>query len=392
MPHTASPAAAADDDAMFAGLTVLDLSQGIAGPYCGLLLRQQGARVIKVEPPVVGDWGRQMGRVRDGQSAIAIAYNAGKESVVLDTRTDAGRAALQRLAEAADVIIQNYRPGVAERMGVGYEALAARKPALVYVSVSGYGRRGPLAALPAVDTTMQAYCGLMHTNRDAAGKPRRVGFFVVDLSTGLYAAQHASAALYKAARSGKGRHVQVSLLEAGAALQSYLVLDQAMFPQAELAAANAPTGLFEAADGPFYMSMLNDAMFVRLATLFGFDDWLADADLHTSAGRLPRAAALCARLAAAVATQPLAHWEAVFTEHDILFARVGRPQDLPAREQCVQAGVFGSVGQAGLGSLPWANLPGLAGATGPSGAAPLLGEHTAAVLAEFGLELPDGGR
>ncbi len=173
-----TPAIAAEDEAMLAGLTVLDLSQGIAGPYCGLILRQQGARVIKVEPPS-GDWGRQMGRAREGQTAIAIAYNAGKESVVLDTRTEAGKAALRKLAEQADVIIQNYRPGVAERMGVGYEALAARNPALVYVSITGYGQDGPLAGLPAVDTTIQAFSGLMHVNRDAAGsRVVSVSFFL----------------------------------------------------------------------------------------------------------------------------------------------------------------------------------------------------------------------
>ncbi|WP_432260078.1 CaiB/BaiF CoA transferase family protein [Cupriavidus sp. TMH.W2] len=377
-------AQAASDDAMFDGLTVLDLSQGIAGPYCGLILRQQGARVIKAEPPA-GDWARQMGRARAGQTAISIAYNAGKESVVLDARTESGRKAMRALAERADVVIQNFRPGVAERMGLGYQELAARNPALVYVSISGYGRTGPMAAMPAVDTTMQAFSGLMHINRDSAGQPRRIGFFLVDLSTGLYAAQSASAALYKAARSGTGRHVQVSLLEASAALQSYLVLDDAMFPDAELAAANAPTGMFEASDGPLYLSMLNDAMFIRLATLLGFDDWLADAGLRSSAGRLPRAAELSRRVAAALRTHPLAHWEAIFTEHDVLFARIGHPRDLRGSTQCMEAGVFAQVMQAGLGELPWANLPGQASAARPLGVAPLLGEHTDAVLAEFGI-------
>lgn len=379
--------AALDDtmgDAMFDGLTVLDLSQGIAGPYCGLILRQQGARVIKVEPPG-GDWSRQMGRIRAGQTAIAVACNAGKESVVLDARSADGRAAIVRLAQRADVVIQNFRPGVAERMGVGYEALAAHNPALVYVSISGYGHAGPLANRPAVDTTMQAYSGLMHLNRDASGQPRRIAFFMVDLATGLYASQQASAALYKAARSGRGRHVRLSLLEASAALQSYLMVDDAMFPEAELAAANAPTGLFEAADGALYLSMLNDAMFMRLATLLGFDDWLADTTLHTSAGRLPRAAELGRRVARALAAQPLAHWEALLTEHDVLFARVGHARDLLESAQCAQAGVFGRLPLAGIGEVPWVNLPGMAGRAGPVGRAPGLGEHTGVVLGEFGI-------
>ncbi|AEI82322.1 acyl-CoA transferase/carnitine dehydratase (plasmid) [Cupriavidus necator N-1] len=374
----------ASDEPMLDGLTVLDLSQGIAGPYCGMILRQQGARVIKVEPPG-GDWSRQMGRIRAGQTAIAVACNAGKESVLLDARTESGRAAVRKLAERADVVIQNFRPGVAERMGVGYDALSARNPALVYVSISGYGHEGPMAALPAVDTTMQAFTGLMHLNRDGAGQPRRIPFFLLDLSAGVYGAQHACAALFKVARSGKGRHVRLSLLETSAALQSYLMVDDAMFPDAELAAANAPTGVFAAADGMLYVSMLNDAMFTRLARLLGCDDWLADAELHTSAGRLPRAAELNRRVAQALATQPLAHWEALLTEHDVLFARVTAARDLVRNTQCTQAGVFGRLPLAEIGKVPWANLPGMAGTAQPAGEPPLLGQHTKSVLAEFGI-------
>lgn len=367
---------------MLDGLTVLDLSQGIAGPYCAYLLRQQGARVIKVEPPS-GDWGRQMGRVRDGQSAISIAYNVGKESVVLDTRSDEGRRGLQAIARGADLVVQNFRPGVVDRMGVGYEALARHNPALVYVSISGFGASGPLVRRPALDTTMQALGGLMHTNRDAAGHPRRIGFFLVDLSTGLYAAQNACAALYRSARTGRGRHIELSLLETSAALQSYLVLDEAMFPGDELAAFNAPTGLFPAADGLIYISMLDDAMFLRLARVLGRGDWAADASLHTSAGRLPRAAELNQALAALVATRTVGEWETLLLQADILFGRVQQPRDLRTMPQAQHVGLFGQLEQPGFGGLPVANLPGQAGAAAPQGQAPALGEHTDAVLREF---------
>lgn len=371
------------EDLPLHGLLVLDLSQGIAGPHCGLLLRQQGARVIKIEPPE-GDWSRQMGRARDGQTAISIAYNVGKESVVLDIRTPVGKTALLALARKADVVVQNYRPGVVERMGVGYDELAAQLPGLVYVSISGHGATGPDARLPALDTTMQAASGLMHANRDAAGLPRRIGIFLVDLCTGLYAAQNTMAALLQAARSGRGRHVRVSMLETAAALQSYLVLDDALFPQGESGAFNVPTGLFEASDGRIYISMLNDAMFERLSTALGFDDWLADPTLRTSAGRIQRAQELNGRLGRAVAQHTVAHWESLLLARDVLFARVNRPGDLRHAPQAMHAGIFGVLPQAGLGDLPWPNVPGAAG-VGPLGTAPLLGEHTAAVLAEFGL-------
>jgi CoA:oxalate CoA-transferase len=371
-------------EALLAGLTVLDMSQGIAGPYCGLLLRQQGARVIKVEPPS-GDWSRHMGRALHGQTAIAIACNAGKESIVLDTRTGSGRGALHALARRADVVIQNFRPGVAARLGAGHAELAALNPRQVYVSISGYGSDGPLASLPVLDTNMQAVGGLMHTNRDPSGQPRRIGFFVVDLSTALYAAQCATAALYRAAVSGRGGHVEVSMLQVSAALQSYIVIDDAMFPQEEATAFNAPTGLFQAADGLLYVSMLDDAMFERLARLLGCEDWLADAGLRTSAGRIPRAAELNRRLAQRIAGDTLAQWEARLRSADVLFGRVQHPRALRAHPQALHSGLFTELSQPGLGPLPWSRLPGQSVADPAALQAPTLGQHTDPVLKEFGL-------
>src|SRR5690606_9228373 len=150
----------------FSGLRVLDISQGIAGPYCAQILWQQGAEVIKVEPPQ-GDWGRHVGVARGGHSALSISYNAGKQGICIDARQPAGKKLLRRLALQADVIVQNFRPGVAERLGVGYDALAADKPDLVYVSISGYGMDGPYAQAPASDSVMQADTGLMFANQDA---------------------------------------------------------------------------------------------------------------------------------------------------------------------------------------------------------------------------------
>lgn len=373
-----------NDDALLAGLTVLDLSQGIAGPYCGLLLRQQGARVIKVEPPH-GDWSRQMGRARQGQTAISIACNLGKEGLVLDTRQPEGRQALAKLAARADVVIQNFRPGVAARMGADPVALAAQRPRQVYVSITGYGPDGPMAGVPALDTTVQAVSGLMHLNRDANGTPRRIGLVLVDLSTGLYAAQAALAALYKAALSGRGRHVQVSMLEVAASLQAYQLVDDAMFPGEALAMFNAPTGVFQAADGALYLAMLDDAMFLRLARALGFEDWAADTALHSSAGRMPRAAELSQRLAALLVTQPLAHWEAVLQAADIVFGRVASTQALRSHPQALHLGLFRPLDQPGLPGLDWPTLPARSVHDDAALHAPVLGEHTERLRREFGL-------
>lgn len=372
---SADPGLMQDDDLPLSGLCVLDLSQGIAGPYCGLVLRQQGAQVIKVEPPQ-GDWSRHMGRSRDGLSAIFMACNAGKQGVCIDAATPEGRAQLQCLVNRADVIVQNYRPGVAERMGVGWDALSQRKPSLVYVSISGWGRTGPMAHMPALDTTMQAASGMMHANCGVDGKPRRVGLYVIDYATGLYAAQATLAAVLRQARTGRGRHVEVAMLQAAAAMQNYLTIDAAMFPGQGDVAFNAPTGLFDTQDGRhIYVSMLNDAMFLRLAQALDMADWIADTSLHASSGRRYHAAELNQALGARMAQGTLAHWTELLKRHDVLFAPARRPDELTEDPQVQHLKIFAGHAVPGLGLVPLAGLPGATTGAQTLEPAPHLGEH-----------------
>jgi CoA:oxalate CoA-transferase len=370
------------------GLLVVDLSQGVAGPYCTLMLRQQGARVIKVEQPQ-GDWSRGMGRARDGQTGLHLAVNAGKESVVLDSRTPHGQAALQALVARADVVVQAFRPGVAARMGVGHEAVAAVNPRVVYVSISGFGDTGPWSALPGLDTNVQAMSGLMHLNRDATGEPRKIGLLLLDLATAAYAANATLAALIRAGRTGRGSHVELSLLQVAAALQNYVVLEESMFAAQPPAPLNAPLGLYAAADGHLYVSTMDDAMFQRLATALGCTDWTEDEQLRTVAGRIPRSAELIARVASRIATEPVAHWEKVLTDHDVVHGRVRRPEELVTEPHAEHMGLFTTLDQPAVGPLPWAGLPGGGPFQPAPGPAPRLGEHTAAILAE--LELAGNG-
>ena len=202
----------------YTGLRVLDISQGIAGPYCAHILWQQGADVIKVEPPA-GDWIRHVGVTKGGHSAYGIQHSAGKKALALDARTEEGKNILFDMAMQADVIVQNFRPGVAQRLGVGYETLSSLKPDLVYVSISGYGPDGPYADAPATDSVMQSDSGLMFSNQDEHGTPRRIGLLAADVMTGLYAAQGAATALYQRLARKQGTHVEVSLFEACASFQ-----------------------------------------------------------------------------------------------------------------------------------------------------------------------------
>ena len=172
----------------FDGLRVLDVSQGIAGPYCAHLLWQQGADVVKVEPPA-GDWARPLGVVSGDLSSVVIAFNGGKRAICVDGAKAEGRGVIARLAADADVIVQNFRPGVAAKLGLDPAAMCASRPDLVYVSISGYGPDGPYADAPATDSVIQADAGLMFANRAADGAPRKIGLFLADMNSGLYAAQ-----------------------------------------------------------------------------------------------------------------------------------------------------------------------------------------------------------
>jgi CoA:oxalate CoA-transferase len=380
-----------EDDALsLAGLRVLDLSQGIAGPYCGLILRQQGADVIKVEPPQ-GDWSRGMGRQKEGMSAIFAACNAGKQGVCLDTRTEQGRLALQALAQSADIVIQNYRPGVAQRMGAGWEQLSQQKPSLVYVSISGWGGTGPMAHVPTLDTTMQAASGMMAANKGVDGKPHRIGLYLIDYATGLYAAQGVMAALLRKSISGRGKHVQVAMLQTAAALQSYLVLDAGMFAGQSSAVFNAPTGLFDTQDKQqIYISMLNDAMFLRLAHALAQESWMHDTELHHSGGRLSRVDALTETLRAAIAQQPLAYWVRVLADSDVLFAPLRTAAQLPSDSQAQHLGIYQEHPLDGFPSQSFPVLPGEGAASAQLSPAPQLGQHTQKILAEMQLSHDSG--
>jgi hypothetical protein len=155
-------------DAPFAGLKVVDLSQGVAGPYCGMLLAQHGADVIKVEPTGEGDWSRTLGRRYGGHTAYSIPTNLGKRSIALDLKSDEGKDVLWRLIGGADVLLEGFRPGVLDRLGFGYAAVAKREPRILYLSVSGFGQTGPLAGRPAMDPVLQAFTGLMMDNKGEA--------------------------------------------------------------------------------------------------------------------------------------------------------------------------------------------------------------------------------
>ena len=366
----------------YAGIRVLDISQGIAGPYCAHILWQQGAHVIKVEPPS-GDWIRFIGAAKGDLSAHAIQFNAGKQALALDARTEAGKKILLQLALQADVIVQNFRPGVADRLGVGYAALSKIKPDLVYVSVSGYGQDGPYADAPATDSVMQADSGLMFSNQDEHGVPRRIGLLAADVTTGLYASQGAATALYQRLAHQRGTHVQVSLFEACAALQGACFIEQAIAGKRPFGAVSAPNAVFATADGTISVVTVNTEHFHRVSKAFGHEEWITDPRYVENAIRFENRATLHADMAQMLKQHTTAHWVALFQKHDVLHAQVRNYTEVLEHPQAVHLSLAQQLEQAGVGTLPYIGLPSHP-LHRPVTSAPRVGEHSIEVLTQAG--------
>jgi len=378
---------ATEDGAFYKGLRVLDVAQGFAGPYCGSLLAAQGADVVKVEPPG-GDWARRTGRQIGNNTAFGLVPNLNKRGVCIDATTKAGRDVLRRLALAADVVIQNFRPGVPERLGIGERQLRPAAPDLVYVSISGFGEDGPWAGRPATDTILQGFAGLMTLNRDSAGTPRRVDFSLIDVAAGVYAAQRAGAALYRRATGGGGAHIRLSLLEVATALQAAPLLDQALV---EAGAGGSqqplgvPLGMFATADGYVNLSCISDRMFAGICRAIGRIDWLEDPRFAAAKGRLAHAAEITAGVVAALRVQPTASWVEAFAREDVLCGPVQDHAALLSDPQARAARLFGRLSLPGLSAtVPVACLPGEVRDDTSFHRVPELGEHTTEVLREHG--------
>jgi crotonobetainyl-CoA:carnitine CoA-transferase CaiB-like acyl-CoA transferase len=366
----------------YSGLKVLDLSQGIAGPYCAEILLQNGAIVTKVEPPS-GDWSRGIGLAIDGHTAISVANNLGKRSICVDATNPAGCEVIRRLAGEADVLVESFRPGIMDRLGLSYHTLAESNPDLVYVSVTGFGPDGPDADRPASDSTLQALSGLMVANQDERGVPRKVGVLVVDVMTGVFAAQATAAALYRRATEGRGDHVNVSLLEAAAALQGTSIVDRVLSRDGAMRPVSVPAGTFRTRDGFINVTSLHDKMFAGLCRATGRLEWLDDARLKSGQLRFEHASEINGVLERTFQTQNTDHWLRVLRENGVVCGSVNDYEAFLQDEQVVHAGIFREVRQFIDRVVPIPRVPG-----SPSNAvlqpAPHAGEDTDAVLADVG--------
>jgi len=280
----------------FADVRVLDFSRVLSGPFCTALLADLGAEVIKVEPPAGDDY-RHIGPFTDGESAYFLLANRGKKSVILDLKSAAGRRLAQQLAGCCDVVVENFRPGVAARLGIGHQQLRGADPRLIYASISGFGQRGPLAGRPAYDIVAQAMSGLMETTGEADGPPTLIGESVADLSAGLYAAWAIAAALYRRERTGKGTLIDVAMLDAlisfsPSALAQYLFAGRVPRRVGNRHPVSAPFGVFRTADSYAAIAVLGDAQLARLGEVIGVPDLGTDPRFATDEQRTANEPAL----------------------------------------------------------------------------------------------------
>ncbi len=372
-----------------AGLRVLDLSRVLAGPYCTMVLADLGADVVKVENPHAGDETRAWGPPYAGEeSAYFLSVNRSKRSAALDLKDPGDLAAVRTLAERADVVIENFRPGGAERLGLGFEALRAANPGLVYCSISGFGHEREPVDRPGYDFVAQAECGLMAITGHEA--PAKVGVAVVDLFAGYNAAVGILAALRRRDATGAGDHVRVSLLDSGLAAlvnvaQNALVTGEEPRRYGNAHPSIVPYETFPTADGLLALAAANDGLFVRACAVLGRPELPGDPRFATNPARVEHREALVPLLTAALAERGADAWVAAFTAAGVPAGRVRGVRDAFEAASAAGAAATVTVEHPTAGPLELVRSPiSLREApTRPPAAPPRLGEHTADVLAEL---------
>ena len=362
-----------------AGLTVLDMSQGIAGPSCGSHFAAYGARVIKLEPPG-GDWIRSLGARIAGASSSAIVYNRGKESIAVDLKTSEGRDVALELGEKADVVLESARPGVMERLGLGYAAFRERNPAVVYVSISGYGQRGPKRGEAMVDTVGQAYSGLMSVIRSRDGAPVKIDVPLIDAITGLYAFQAASMELWSRKTGDTGRHIDISLMQSAAHIQALNIVEHA-FAGKPPALINPPAGNYPTADGWIAVTLVNETQYQSICRAIERPDLGTDPRYATFAARRENLADLRKEIDAALRQRTTAEWTKAFAREGALGAPINNYGDWLDDEH-VQA--VGAAPPYELATGDSVALPHLPGGDPVDAAVPIIGEHSRALMLELG--------
>lgn len=381
------------------GLRVLDLTNVLAGPFCAYQLAQLGAEVIKIEVPGSGDLARQLGADpelnRRYMGASFLAQNAGKKSITLNLKHPRGHELFQQLVKSADVLVENFRPGIMARLQLDYPRLKTLRPELIYCAISGFGADGPLRDNPAYDQIIQGLSGVMSVTGTPESAPLRVGYPVADTMGGITAAFAIAAALYRRAVSGEGEFIDVSMLEStlmamGWAVSNHLIAGCAPQPMGNENATAAPSGTFRTGNGLLNIAANKQEQFETLCRLLGREDVATDPRFADREARKVNRKALSAVLETALAGASAANWELLFNRHGIPAGRVLDVAEALRQPQIAARGFIRSFATApGVGRPVSVVRSGFrlgAGDPAPDRPPPSLGEHTAEILGELGLD------
>jgi len=373
------------------GVTIVDLTRVLAGPFCTMILADMGARVIKVETPGTGDDAREYGPYVNGKSAYFISVNRGKESIALNLKDAFDREIFEKLLAKADIVIENFRPGTMEKLGYGWADLHPRFPKLIYAAVSGFGHTGPHSSRPAYDMVVQAMGGIMSITGQAGGEPTRVGMSIGDVGAGLFTAIGVQGALYHRAMTGEARKVDIGMLDCQVALMEnaiarYSATGEIPGPLGGRHPSITPFQVFPTEDDYIIIACGNDVMFRRFCEIIGRPELIDDPRYVSNRARCDNQPALEAIISAVFETRPTAAWLAELDEAGIPASRVNNVEQLMQHPQIEPRNMVITVEDRHAGRMRIAGSPiKISGFPDPTErpSAPDVDEHREKILKEL---------
>ena len=372
-------------------IKVVDLTRTLAGPFCTQNLADMGADVVKIEEPNDGDETRKWPPIWNGESTQFLSFNRNKRSLSVNLKSDEGLAIVKKLAAGADIMIESFRAGTLARFGLGYDDIKAVNPDIIYCTISGYGRTGPMASKPGYDLIIQAYSGLMHLTGEPDGAPQRVGFSLVDLFTGMLAFGSIVTALYHRDQTGEGQLIDAALLDGQVAAMSYHAtgyIGTGVEPH-RLGSGHpslVPYQSFPASDGYFILGVANPNLWERFCHAIGHPELKDDPKFATNPDRVAHRAEMIDLLNGVFATNTVAHWVKVIDDAGVPVGPINKTSDVVADAQVKARDMFLPIDHPNVPDLRVPNSPIKLQGT-PARLRrppPLLGQHNDEVLAELG--------
>lgn len=372
------------------GVRVLDFSRVLAGPSAAMALADLGAEVIKIEPPGTGDETRSFPPMRNQESHYFLSLNRGKKSIVIDLKSERGVALVKAMAANCDVLIENYRPGVMARLGLDYAILSALNPRLIYCSISGFGMTGPLKDQPSFDIVTQALSGAMSVNGEPGSPPLKMGLPLGDLVGGINGPMGILAALFERSVTGRGRLIDVSLLDGLIGMLTYLP-QLAYFtgenpkPQGSQHANLVPYGVFPAQNGSIVIACLTNGFWANICKALAMDDWIKDPRFDSLQKRRERRAEVNERISAQTCQKTIDDLVVLFTQHQVPHAPILGIRDALSQPQARAREMVVEVDHQSLGRIPIVNRPiKFPGSPQPAPSAPpVLGQHSEEILRDL---------